>query len=394
MLATSLALLVGCSSSGSGKGGPSDSGSTTAAGDATTASSAVAGSGVGGDSVATAKAAVAQLTDPSSSLFDYQKLIPTTPVKIKSGTRIAVITSSLSSPVTKSYSDQVIAAAKLAGMKATAFDGQFSVQTEASLIQQAVQQKYTGITLVGVIPDTVASPLAEAKAAHIPVVVFGGYADDGSNGTYDVGVDPVQAGRAVGQYIVADSEGKAKVLAVTFPPGASGGPKSQVEVAQQALISVIKQCSGCTVTTKAIAVTDAVAPGSPTYVAALRDQPKGSITYVASGCDTCLVNFAKINTQLGRTEIKVTGGYATGPVGMSEIQSGANRAITGPVNPAGLIGLLAIDTLAREIDGQTVKSIYLAAPLVDKNNVSKFPNAIFTPTGSNYNQVFSRLWSS
>jgi ABC-type sugar transport system substrate-binding protein len=192
--------------------------------DKTETKSSAASAGTAGAEVtaAAAKDIVATLTDPSSDRFDYKSYIPTSSVTPKAGAKIAVIAAALASPVVTQYSNDVIDAAKVAGYNPVAFDGKFQVETQSALVQQAVQQKYDGIVLVGIVPDTIVTPLAAAKAANIPVVSFDGYGD-GANGVTDIGIDPAAAGVAIANWIIADSDGKAKVLAATFPPGVSGG---------------------------------------------------------------------------------------------------------------------------------------------------------------------------
>jgi hypothetical protein len=223
-------------------------------------------------------------------------------------------------------------------------------------------------------------------------VAYDGYGDT-DNGVADVGIDPVALGTAVAQWIIADSGGKARVLATTFSSGASGGPKSITNVAQQQLIATLKQCSGCTVHVTDTTIADVVSPGSPQYVATLRSYPKGAIDYVASGCDSCMTNFAKVDTQLGYSGIKVAGAVSTSVEGISEIESQTNGAVVAPVNPAGLIGLLTIDTLARRLSGQTVSPVRLICPLAVKSNASQFPTASFAPA-KDYSKVFAQLWST
>jgi ABC-type sugar transport system substrate-binding protein len=379
LIASAVATLVLAGCGNDANGGTPAGKSTVSSGDAISA--------------ADAKATVAKLIDPNSDLFDYKPFIPTEPVTVKAGARIAVVGAGLSSPVVKQYVESVTAAANLAGFTADEFDGKFEVAVQSSLIERAIQQKYDGIVLVGITPDTVVTPLAGAKAANIPVISYDGYGDaDSDNGVTDIGIDPAAAGVAVANWIIADSDGKAKVLAVTFPPGVSGGAKSITQAGQEALIATLQKCSGCTVKSEDIALTDVFAPGSPVYVNTLRKYTKGSIDYVAGGCDTCMVVFSQVNTSLGRTELKVTGGIAVGGTGLGEIASGDNNSVVAPVQPDKLIGLLAIDALARRLDGQTVESMStLPEPLLTKDNVSQFEGATFNPA-EDYAALFQALW--
>jgi ABC-type sugar transport system substrate-binding protein len=362
-------------------------GSTASSPAATTGSSAPAAGG----SASTAQAAteVKQYVDPASSQFDYSSFVPSKPVAVKPGTRIAIIVSSLASPQAVQFSNAVKAAAADAKWTATVFDGKYSVNDESALISQAVQQGYDGIVLAGISPSTVPSPVAAAKAAGIPVVNMFGYGD-ANNGVTDVGTDPIREGQEVGRWIIADSGGKAKVALFTLPPG--GAASVVINAYQEAMASTLAQCGGCQVIKQTLDVTDAIAPGTPRYVSFLDSHPKGSVGYVASGFETGMINYAKADQQLGRTEIKTVGGVASSDAGVAAIAAKSGPVVA-PSVPLTFISLCIIDVLARRIAGQTVHGVVIPAPLVDAANAAQFADGVFTPA-TNYTAAFQKVWTA
>ena len=331
---------------------------------------------------------VKQYVDPTSSEFDYSSVIPTTPVAVKPGTRIAIVVSSLASPQAVQFSNAVKAAATTAKWTADVFDGQYSVNVESALISQAVQQKYNGIVLAGISPSTVPSPIAAAQAAGIPVVNMFGYGDT-NNGVTDVGTDPLQEGQE-GKWIVADSGGKAKVAVFTLPPG--GAASVVINAFQNAVAGAVSQCSGCQVIKETFDITDAVTPGTPRYVSFVNSHPRGSVGYVASGFETGMINYAKTDQQLGRTEIKTVGGVASSDAGVAAIVAKSGPVVA-PSVPLNFITLCIIDVLARRLAGQTVHSIGVPAPLITASNASQFPSGVFNPA-TDYAAAFRKVWTT
>jgi ABC-type sugar transport system substrate-binding protein len=331
---------------------------------------------------------VRQYLDPASSQFDYSSFIPSKPVAVKPGTRIAIVVSSLASPQAVQFSNAVKAAAATAKWSASVFDGKYSVNDESALISQAVQQRYNGIVLAGISPSTVPSPIAAAQAAGIPVVNMFGYGDT-NNGVTDVGTDPIREGQEVGRWIIADSGGKAKVALFTLPPG--GAASVVINAYQDSIAAALAQCGGCQVIRDILDVTDATAPGTPRYVSFLDAHPKGSIGYVASGFETGMINYAKTDQQLGRTDIKTVGGVASSDAGVAAIAA-RSGPIVAPSVPLTFISLCIIDVLARRLAGQAVHGVGIPAPLVDATNAAQFPDGVFTPA-ANYTAAFQKVWT-
>jgi ABC-type sugar transport system substrate-binding protein len=325
--------------------------------------------------------------DPASPQFNYAKYMPTRPVTLRKHARITVITSSLASAQAVQFADAIKDAAGQVGWTAQAFDGKYSVDVQSNLISQAVQGKVDGIVIAGIAPTTVASPIAAAAAAHIPVINMFGYGDEG-NGVTDIGSDPKLVGAEVGKWIVVQSGGAANVAVFDLPPG--GAASVSINAYQDELAATVGQCSGCSVTKQTVPITDATAPGTPRYVVFLKSHPKGKLDYVAAGFDTGMIAYARTDQQLGRTEIKTVGGLAASEAGVTEI---VNRTgpVVAPAVPLGFVALATIDAIGRRNAGQTVGDILLPAPLITAADASKFPKGVFTPA-TDYPGAFAALW--
>ncbi|MGW9027089.1 sugar ABC transporter substrate-binding protein [Streptomyces sp. NPDC055722] len=325
--------------------------------------------------------------DPASPQFDYAKYMPTTPVTLRKHARIAVITSSLASAQAVQFADAVKDAAGKVGWTAEAFDGKYSVDVQSSLISQAVQGRVDGIVIAGIAPTTVSSPIAAAAAAHIPVINMFGYGDE-DNGVTDIGADPKLVGAEVGKWIVVKSDGAANVAVFELPPG--GAASVSINAYQGALAAVVDDCTGCSVIKETVPITDATAPGTPRYVAFLKNHPKGKLDYVAAGFDTGMIAYAKTDQQLGRLEIKTIGGLAASEAGVAEIVNQTGPVVV-PAVPLGFVALATVDAIARRNAGQEVERILLPAPLINAANASKFPKGVFTPA-TDYAAAFAALW--
>jgi ABC-type sugar transport system substrate-binding protein len=333
------------------------------------------------------KADVATSLDPNSPAFDYTKFVPTTPVTPKPGAKIAVITSSLASPQAVQFADAVNQAAAELDWSTQAFDGKYNVDTQSGLISQAVQNKVDGIVIAGISPSTVASPIEAAKAAGIPVINMFGYGDT-DNGVTDVGTDPELVGAEIGKWIVVDSEGAGDVAVFELPPG--GAASVSINAFQDKLAETVKQCSGCSLTTETVPIADATAPGTPRYVAFLKDHPQGDVDYVAAGFDSGMIGYAKTGQQLGRTEIKTVGGLAASEAGVAEIVAKSGPVVV-PAVPLGFVALATVDAIARRLAGQTVEHTLLPAPLITADNAESFPKGVFTPS-TDFTAAYKALW--
>ena len=98
---------------------------------------------------------------PPGEAFDISKL---------KGKHVWIITSTMAVPFVATIAHGVEAAAKVAGIETTLFDGKGDVSQWNRGMAQAVAQHADGIVTVGASPELMKGPMADALKANIPVV--------------------------------------------------------------------------------------------------------------------------------------------------------------------------------------------------------------------------------
>jgi ribose transport system substrate-binding protein len=104
-------------------------------------------------------------------------------------------------------------AAKGLGVTVRTCDGKLQPAAAASCIKQATDSGADGILIDSVTPETVAPALKAAEAKQIPVVQIFGLAGPESKFSQYVSLQDVTANALAADWIIADSDGKANVLA-------------------------------------------------------------------------------------------------------------------------------------------------------------------------------------
>lgn len=201
-LVSLLALTAAC-----GDGSPStDSGSTSsqstsASGDADAAAAVVA----------TAKEFLAQSTAPQT-----EWLGPTTGPTGLRGKRIAFVTCGSFSPVCIAQGELVTEVAERLDWEVTTLDGQGTVAGWLAAFNQAISSGVDGIINYGVTSSAIPSAIASAKAAGIPIISMAAGGTSGANPAdgvfYDPTPDACALGNAFAQYVIAASDGTARVV--------------------------------------------------------------------------------------------------------------------------------------------------------------------------------------
>ncbi|MHA3703950.1 sugar ABC transporter substrate-binding protein [Jatrophihabitans sp. YIM 134969] len=213
----------------------------TVVGIATAALTACAGSSDGGaaadtsfgptaasaaDGVAEAKKIVEQYSAPPT----WQGPDATVDVSGLQGKKVVYISVSNGIPVLKYWSETVKQLVKsVAGIDLTIVDAKGSVDEANKGFQQAIAEKADAVVLVAFSTSLFAGQISQAKAAGIKVIT----AQSGVPGKVDggqaaeVSFDYVKVGQLIGDWVVADSDGKAKALIVTSDDVPASQPQAQ-----------------------------------------------------------------------------------------------------------------------------------------------------------------------
>lgn len=303
---------------------------------AVTAALAVAaatGCGSGNSASSASSASGGSGGSSSTDVSSYQKVVqqamtgpttwqgPTKPVTPPKNVKLALITCA---SVLQGCSDPAKAAAQAAkdlGWQATIYDGKGDPATQNKLVTQAVNSGADAILTFSIDPSFISSGLKAAKAKGIPVGSSAQGVAAAPNGyVFDVGANWLEVGKLQGNWIVADSGGKAD-----FQPMIDKEYASVVASAQEA-IDVVKSCGGCTVHDPEDFVGANVGNGlGQRVVAILRRDPK--IDYLLATYDPAAADVATAVANAGMANrVKVIG-----QIGLSQnfelIRDGKGQAL-------------------------------------------------------------------
>jgi len=205
---------------------------------------------------ATTQSAGPTVADASAGIAEAQKVIdqyrqpptwqgPDVPVNISSvtGKKVTYISVSNSIPVLKYWSDAVTRLLRQYGsVQLNVVDAKGSVDEANKGFEQAIAQKADAIVFQALPPSLFQAQINRAHAAGIKVISANtgvpGKLDGGQDA--EVSFDYVKVGQLIGDWVVADSKGKAKGLVVS----SDDVPASQPQ-AQGTLNEVKRLCPEC-----------------------------------------------------------------------------------------------------------------------------------------------------
>jgi ABC-type sugar transport system substrate-binding protein len=132
-------------------------------------------------------------------------------------------------------------AAQTLGWQTKIYDGKGDPAVQARVVTQAVNGGADAILMAGVDPTAIQSAMSAAQQRKIPVgSMTQGIAPTGGI-AFDIGANYAKAGELTGQWIVADSDGKANVLPTNDKEFAS------TQAIVDGAVGVLKGCTGCQV---------------------------------------------------------------------------------------------------------------------------------------------------
>lgn len=276
-----------------------------------------------------------------------------------------------------------------AGVKALGYEfevcnGGARPDTIRQCFTNGINAKPDVLVVNGIGADVAGDQYVAVEEAGIPMVAMFSGNDPGAAGVHaEVGGDSCARGSEFNaDWVIADSEGKAKVLWV----GTETFKCNQQR--KNAFMETMKSCPTCEVEELDFAI-DAVTSGLPQQLqAALQSNP--DLTHIVGTFDAVALAAADAVRQAGKTDqIKVAGHDANAPnlelVRNGDIQ-GAD-ATTGAIEP----GWAAADAAARIIAGEEVPDIVpVTSVLVTAENVEQIGDRYEGPDG--FEDQFRALW--
>jgi ribose transport system substrate-binding protein len=176
---------------------------------------------------------------------------PSTKAKAGKGIRVAIVVCGAAFSGCMTPAKAAAEAGSKIGWTVQILDGGANQQRQNAAILDAVSAKYDVIVTTSIDPNFVQTGLAAAKKAGIPVLSVEQGLDtpnpvvlpQGGNLGFDVdvGINFPEVGKLIGQWIIADSGGKANVVIYGDDEYVSG------RLSAAAVLDALKGCNGCTI---------------------------------------------------------------------------------------------------------------------------------------------------
>lgn len=305
------------------------------------------------------------------------------------GKTVAIVSVGEAVPAVKELSDAMRAALGEVGVTTTLGDGKFSVTEFARFIRQATDSKAAAIILNAVDPKAVAEPLAQAKAAGIPVITM--FEADPSQplpngvvGRADFSYS--KAGELQAAWTAMDSNGTANSVFIQ-----SSDAPSQATMLGGFKDGYSKYCASCKLVVQDVAVGDWQTRLGPVVRSALLADP--TITHVLPSYDGMLLNVVPAIEQTGK-KVKVASLNASPPV-MQLLTGNRIQMEIGESNP--WLAWAAVD--------QTLRAVTGTNPVTDENvplrvfTKENFPSSVGSPDdplrwygATDFKANYRKLW--
>jgi ribose transport system substrate-binding protein len=361
-LSVSLLVATGCGSSSSSSSSSSSGSATTTSTSASQSASGTASASGGGTLVQAAQAEVAKLVAPAALSTTKQAAF-----KPPSGKTIGILDCGDASPDCSETTHAAQQAVATLGWKSIVKQNGLSVPGWATSMQELVQAHPDGIISIVASDSEMPNAMKEAAAAKIPVVgliagnTFVAPVQYPAKGNVDP--DYSLQGKVAADYIIAQSNGTAKVLELTDPSAVANVARAKAFEAELA------KCSGCKLVGKYIfnASLEQAQAGQAAAGAALAAHPAGSVNWIESNGSVRDPGVLLAVKQAGRqSNVQVISIDCKASSLLSIDTNGPLKAcVTTPLLRG---GWAAVDTIARILAGQNPGQVYVPFSLVTKAN--------------------------
>lgn len=303
------------------------------------------------------------------------------------GKHVWIITSTMAVPFVATIAHGVQAAAKVAGIETTLFDGKGDVSEWNRGMAQAVSQHVDGIITVGASPELMKGPTGDALKANIPVVdaVTADKTAPLVPGTFShVSISFYHSGQLQADYAILKSAGKAHVLILgdnEFP-----GEVSRVEGMQKEFST---RCPACAVTVQDTQVGNlGVKLGQMTQTLLRRSPDIGMVlpTYDAQA----IYVVPAIKAANFDNPVDVIGSDAV-PSNLDWIRQG-NIQIADVGEPETWLGWAALDEVARGMLGLKAVDEQIPLRLFTADNLKGVSNEENELFGGDFEAAYKKLW--
>jgi ABC-type sugar transport system substrate-binding protein len=366
--------LAGCASNSGGTG-------TSAA------TKASASSGAQDAVVAQSRKVVAESTDLSGTSNNF----PMPTQKFNPGHKSGIVISCGDTvPACATNAQVAVEALRDMGWEVpNAYDGQVSTTKWAGYVDQAVQDHDAGIILVAIDPALIASPVEAALKAGIAISCLMCAVPESwlNKGIMEATVDWTDQGEILGDWLIAERNGKAKVATFVDP----AYPQTTERAA--GLAESLSKCAECSLEVKQEPVADSAEPGPPAFTALMGTTPPGTLTDAVAYGDASGLVMANTLKSDGRTDILVSG-YDAEPQGAQAMINGSPPYGASVGQPYTFAAWAAADLVGRKSAGVKLwNAAGLPSYIMTKADAAIYKTSYLQPEGD-WQSRFKALWGS
>lgn len=314
---------------------------------------------------------------------------PDSSPKPEPGKKIVYLSNDENNNASHAWGEAIAEAAGRIGWEVTIIDGKATPTGWINGLNQAIALKADGI-VTSADAASLREPMESAKAAGIPVVGIHSAAlpgPDESLGLFtNIQQDPREIGKAQADWVIADSDGTARVVVTSHNEFAIAEAKSRATEAR------LSECGGCEVLEYVNSPISEVAQRQPQLVASWV-QRYGTPLYVTAVADYTL-DFqvpALRNAGVDPDDVKLVGADGQESA-YARIRNGDFQVVT-VSEPVDMQGYQAVDEINRAIAGEGPSGFVQAPYLVTSKNVDEEGGDTneFVPSNDYRNRYLS-LW--
>jgi ribose transport system substrate-binding protein len=314
---------------------------------------------------------------------------PTDGPKATPGKHIVYLSSDQTNALSAQYGKFLQDAASKIGWEVTVIDGKATAANWITAFNQALLLKPDGIAMTLQSPS-ITGPLEAAAAAGVPVVGMHSTSLPGPSEKFhlfnNLSSDPAEIGRALVDWAIADSDGKAAMIFI----GDNIYPISVVKT--DAMVEEIKKCSTCTlISNENIPAANVSAQMAGIMTSWVLKYPK---PFYALAVGDFWFDFATPALRTGNvapSDVRLGGADGT-PQAYQRVRQGDYQIVTVP-EPIEMQSWQAIDELNRAINKQPPSKLVQPVFVVTKDNIAAEggDKNTFTPS-NNFKDHYLKIW--
>ena len=370
-LAAALSLTACSSSGGSGSSGSTGAGAPSTGSPSGTASAAVA--------AALKDLAPYESTSPTITLPPLASKPPT-------GKTIDFLGCPVASCL--EIQDAAQAAAKALGWKVKVFNGGLTPATFTSAMDEIVQTPNDGVLAIGILPNSaIQTQLNSLKSKNVPFVAVASASPvgDGMIANFSSTPEIAQSGKVMADWIVADSNAKAKIAYFWDPS------LTQHLAAKNAFTSeVASLCPDCKVDVQSTSFSTGIGTADPKQIVSYL-QRNTDVNYLVVGIGDATAGVPQALAAAGLAgKVKIVTRLADA-INFKAIQSGTETM--GVTEETYEVGWRMIDVLARTMEGASITCCSTPIGTIHVITKSDLPADLSKPYSvPNYESFFLKAW--